>query len=245
MTAELHALVAPSTEERVAALPWATIHEELDARGVARAPALLSAVECRGLIGLYDEAALFRSRIVMSRHGFGRGEYQYFEHPLPDLVTRLRAATYLELAPIANAWAERMHLERRFPPALEALHAECRAAGQNRPTPLLLKYGADDYNCLHQDLYGEVVFPLQLAVLLSEPGKDFAGGEVVLTEQRPRMQSRVEVVPLERGDAMIFASHQRPVEGTRGSYRVQMRHGVSRIRRGERYAMGIIFHDAT
>ena len=245
MSAELQAVGARSIEERIAAIPWEQVHTDLDARGFACVPRLLGAAECRGLIALYDDPARFRSRVVMNRHGFGSGEYQYFDHPLPDLVARLRAAAYPVLWPIANAWAERMRVERRFPATLEALHAECRGAGQVRPTPLLLRYGAGDYNCLHQDLYGEVVFPLQLAVLLSQPDADFTGGEVVLTEQRPRMQSRVEVVPLERGDAVIFASRHRPIEGTRSSYRVQMRHGVSRVRSGHRFALGIIFHDAT
>jgi hypothetical protein len=180
----------------------------------------------------------------MARHGIGRGEYQYFDAPVPDLVARLRGSAYPHLAPVANAWAERMGQERRFPATLSELEAECRAAGQTRPTPLLLKYGEGDYNCLHQDLYGAIVFPLQVAVLLSEPGEDFTGGELVLTEQRPRMQSRAEVVPLARGDAVIFAVNHPPIDGTRGSYRVTMRHGVSRVRRGERYTMGIIFHDA-
>ena len=231
-------------EERVGALPWDELTAELDRRGWATIPQLLTADGCRDLVALYDDPARFRSRVVMARHNFGRGEYQYFAHPLPDPVARLRAAAYPPLVPIASSWAERLGQERRFPPTLEALQAECRAAGQDKPTPLLLKYGPDDYNCLHQDLYGEMVFPLQLAILLSEPGSDFTGGELVLTEQRPRMQSRVEVVPLARGDAVIFAVNHRPVAGTRGDYRVTMRHGVSRVRGGARFTLGIIFHDA-
>jgi hypothetical protein len=238
-------LSTPSISERVVAVEWPRIHAELDARGFAVARALLNPEECGELVALYDEPERFRSRVVMARHGFGRGEYRYFDHPLPNVVRQIRAAVYPRLVPVANAWGERMRLERHFPATLDAFHAECRAAGQTRPTPLLLKYGHDDYNCLHQDLYGDVAFPLQLAVLLSRPGEDFDGGELVLTEQRPRMQSRVEVVPLERGDAVVFAVHHRPVQGTRGSYRVNMRHGVSRVRRGQRFTAGIIFHDAT
>ncbi|HKU44253.1 MAG TPA: 2OG-Fe(II) oxygenase [Polyangiales bacterium] len=229
---------------RIGALPWADLAGELAARGCARIPELLSAEQCGSLIELYDQPERFRSKIVMSRHGFGRGEYQYFDHPLPPLVAAARAAAYPQLVPIANAWAEQLGQERRFPDELEAFHASCHAAGQTRPTPLLLRYGPGDYNCLHQDVYGELLFPLQLAVLLSEPGADFSGGEFVLTEQRPRMQSRVEVVPLARGDAVIFAVQHRPVLGTKGYYRVNMRHGVSRIRSGSRYTLGVIFHDA-
>ena len=188
---------------------------------------------------------MFRSRVVMARHGFGRGEYQYFALPLPETVAQLRAASYPQLVPIANAWAERLQQAREWPATLAALHEQCRALGQVRPTPLLLKYGPDDYNCMHQDLYGELVFPLQLAVLLSEPGEDFSGGEFILTEQRPRMQSRAEVVPLRRGTGVVFAVQQRPVSGVRGNYRVNMRHGVSRVRSGERFTLGVIFHDAT
>jgi hypothetical protein len=229
---------------RVAEQDWEGLGRDLDQRGCATVAGLLDERECRDLVALYDDAARFRSKVVMGRHGFGRGEYQYFDDPLPDLVVRLRAAAYPHLAPIANAWAERLGQERRFPDTLGELHAQCAAAGQTRPTPLLLKYGPDDYNCLHQDLYGEIAFPLQLAVLLSEPETDFLGGEFVLTEQRPRMQSRVEVVPLRRGDAVLFPVHHRPVAGTRGSYRVTMRHGVSRIRRGSRFTLGVIFHQA-
>ncbi len=234
-----------SAELRVDALPWERLACDLDVSGFACTGPLLSRGECHALSSLWNEEARFRSRVVMARHGFGRGEYRYFAEPLPELVARLREVTYPRLAPIANAWAERLREERRFPATLTELGRECRAAGQTRPTPLLLRYGTDDYNCLHQDLYGEVVFPLQLAVLLGEPNEDFEGGEFVLTEQRPRKQSRVEVVPLRRGQAVLFAVHHRPVEGTRGSYRVNMRHGVSRIRSGERFTLGIIFHDAT
>jgi hypothetical protein len=231
-------------EQRVAALGEAAWLAELDVRGFACVKNLLSATECTALTALYDQPNLFRSRVVMSRHGYGRGEYQYFDHPLPNTVLQLRAAAYPHLVPVANAWHERMKSEQRFPATLDELHAQCRALGQTRPTPLLLKYAADDYNCLHQDLYGEMVFPLQLAVLLSAPGADFEGGEFLLTEQRPRMQSRAEVVPLQRGDAVVFAVRHRPVDGTRGSYRVNMRHGVSRVRSGQRFTLGVIFHDA-
>ena len=229
---------------RLSAYDWAGIAKDLDTRGYAMLEALLSPTECVALTGLYTDDKRFRNRVVMARHGFGRGEYRYFAYPLPEQVDDLRAAAYPLLAPIANRWNTSMGVDVRYP----ATHAEfierCHAAGQQRPTPLLLRYGADDYNCLHQDLYGEHVFPLQLAILLSEPGRDFDGGEFVLTEQRPRMQSRAEVVPLRRGDAVVFAVHQRPVQGTRGSYRVNLRHGVSRVRRGHRHTLGIIFHDA-
>lgn len=230
---------------RLRAYDWASVAEDLDAHGCAMLEALLSPLECAALASLYADDERFRNRVVMARHGFGRGEYRYFSYPLPELVAGLRTAVYPQLAPIANRWNASMGLAVRYP----ATHAEfierCHAAGQQRPTPLLLQYGADDYNCLHQDLYGEHVFPLQVAVLLSEPGRDFNGGEFVLTEQRPRMQSRAEVVPLRQGDAVVFAVHQRPVQGTRGSYRVNLRHGVSRVRRGRRHTLGIIFHDAT
>ena len=206
---------------------------------------LLTAAECDSVSTLYSIDDLFRSRVVMGRHGFGRGEYKYFGYPLPGFVAGLRKAIYPRLAPIANRWNEAMGIDTRFP----AKHAEfierCHAAGQLRPTPLLLQYGPDDYNCLHQDLYGEHVFPLQVAILLSEPMRDFTGGEFVITEQRPRMQSRPEVVPLRQGDAVVFAVHHRPVQGTRGVYRVNLRHGVSRVRSGHRHTLGIIFHDAT
>ena len=207
-------------------------------------PGLLDAGECAEIAGLYDDDSNFRSTVIMARHGFGRGEYRYFAYPLPDPLTALRTGLYARLAPIANRWHERMGLARRFPGRHADFLAECHADGQTRPTPLLLRYGPGDYNCLHQDLYGDHVFPLQVAVLLSAPGADFTGGEFVLTEQRPRMQSRAEVVPLKLGDAVVFAVNQRPVAGTRGDYRVTMRHGVSRIRDGLRNTLGIIFHDA-
>jgi hypothetical protein len=229
---------------RVAEVPWPRLRDELDARGFATLPGLLTESQCAQLVALYGEPQRFRSRVVMARHGYGRGEYQYFTDPLPALVTALREAAYEPLVPLANTWHERMRDSQRFPNTLAALHAECAALGQVRPTPLLLKYGPDDYNCLHQDLYGDLAFPVQLAVLLSEPGQDFEGGEFVLTEQRPRMQSRVEVVPLRRGDAVVFAVHRRPVAGARGDYRVNMRHGVSRVLRGARYTLGVIFHQA-
>jgi hypothetical protein len=238
------ALGARTIGERVAALAWPTLHSALDARGFVTLPRLLTPDECSEQVALYAESARFRSRVVMARHGYGRGEYQYFADPLPPLVTALREAVYEPLVPLANGWQERLREPGRFPATLAALHAECRELGQVRPTPLLLKYGPDDYNCLHQDLYGDLAFPLQLAVLLSEPSEDFAGGEFVLTEQRPRMQSRVEVVPLRRGDAVVFAVHRRPVVGTRGDYRVTMRHGVSRVLHGARYTLGVIFHQA-
>jgi len=223
---------------------WSRVGRELDDYGCAVLEGLLSPGACRGLAELYDDTSRFRSRVVMARHGFGRGEYQYFRYPLPEAVVRLRTTAYTHLAPIANRWNEAMGLEARYPAEHAAYLARCHAAGQAKATPLLLRYVAGDYNCLHQDLYGEHVFPLQLAVLLSEPGKDFTGGEFVMTEQRPRMQSRAEVVPLRQGDGVVFAVHHRPVRGTRGAYRVTLRHGVSRIRSGRRLTLGIIFHDA-
>ncbi|RKH47431.1 2OG-Fe(II) oxygenase [Corallococcus sicarius] len=230
--------------ERVRAVGWDAVARELDARGCAVVDGLLTAGECEALALLYDVEDAFRSRVVMARHGFGRGEYQYFEYPLPEAVSELRTALYPCLAPIANRWNTAMGIDVRYPDAHADFLARCHEAGQVRPTPLLLRYGVDDYNCLHQDLYGEHVFPLQVAVLLSEPGRDFTGGEFVLTEQRPRMQSRPEVVPLRQGDAVVFAVHHRPVQGTRGTYRVNLRHGVSRVRSGQRHTAGIIFHDA-
>ena len=237
---------APSDdiETRVAAIDWTRVATDLDANGVAPIERLLAADECAALATLYEDDDRFRSTIVMARHGFGRGEYKYFAYPLPDIVAALRPALYAPLAPIANRWNEAMGIDVRYPATHAAFIKRCHAAGQTRPTPLLLKYGAGDYNCLHQDLYGEHVFPLQVVILLSEPGKDFTGGEFVLTEQRPRMQSRAEVVPLKRGDAAVFAVHHRPVKGTRGFYRVTMRHGVSALRSGHRQTAGIIFHDA-
>ena len=224
---------------------WLDVASRLDARGCAVLPALVSPAACRELAGLYEEDGRFRSRVIMSRHGFGQGEYRYFTYPLPPLVAQLRASLYPHLAPIANEWSRRLGDDRRYPASLEAFLKGCHAAGQVKPTPLLLQYGPEDYNCLHQDLYGEWVFPLQLTVLLSQPGRDFTGGEFVLTEQRPRMQSRVEVVPLGQGDAVVFAVHHRPVRGTRGDYRVNLRHGVSRVHSGRRHTLGVIFHDAS
>ena len=218
--------------------------EDLNRFGCATLPGLLSAEDCAALAAMYPETAPFRSHIHMARHGFGRGEYKYFAYPLPDRVAHLRQALYPRLVDIANDWNARMGLEIRFPADHEDYLAQCHAAGQVRPTPLLLEYGAGDFNCLHQDVYGDLLFPLQVAVLLSRPGMDFEGGEFVLTEQRPRMQSRAEVVPLTQGDAVVFAVRNRPVRGTRGDYRVTMRHGVSRIRRGTRHTLGVIFHDA-
>ena len=235
---------APDIGARVVAIDWAQAAGDLDAEGCAVLNGLLSAEECRALAALYADDSRFRSRIVMGRHGFGRGEYKYFSYPLPDLIVELRPALYANLYGIANRWNEAMEIDIRYPQSHDSFLKRCHAAGQTRPTPLLLQYGPSDYNCLHQDLYGEHVFPLQVAILLSEPGRDFTGGEFVLTEQRPRMQSRAEVVPLRQGDAVAFAVHFRPVQGTRGFYRVNMRHGVSRIRSGHRHTMGMIFHDA-
>jgi hypothetical protein len=225
-------------------IDWDRAAAELDAYGCAMLPALLDAAECVEYAHAYAQEALFRSRVVMERHGFGRGEYKYFSYPLAPGLAALRSELYPPLARIANRWQAALGLDQRYPPELAQYLARCHAAGQARPTPLLLQYGPGDYNCLHQDLYGEHVFPLQVAVLLSRPGSDFTGGEFVLTEQRPRMQSRAEVVPLTQGDAVVFPVHTRPVNGARGVYRVNMRHGVSRIRSGSRHTLGIIFHDA-
>jgi hypothetical protein len=231
--------------DRVGAVDWPRVAVDLDAQGWAVLPRLLTPPECGELAGLYEaDDGRFRSRVVMARHGFGRGEYQYFAYPLPEIVAALRGALYAPLAPLANRWNEAMGIGVRYPGAHADFLARCHEAGQTRPTPLLLRYGAGDHNCLHQDLYGEHVFPLQVAVLLSEPGEDFTGGEFVLTEQRPRMQSRPSVVPLRRGDAVVFAVHHRPVRGTRGFYRTVLRHGVSTLRSGHRHTVGIIFHDA-
>jgi uncharacterized protein len=233
----------PDIPERVAALDWPGLAAALDAHGCARTGPLLTPQQCSALSDLYGAEALFRSRIVMARHGFGSGEYKYFAYPLPEIVAALRAALYPPLAVIANRWNEAMGIAVRYPADHAAYLARCHAADQTRPTPLLLQYGPGDYNCLHQDVYGEHVFPLQAAFLLSRPHDDFAGGEFVLTEQRPRMQSRAEVVPLEQGEAVIFPVRYRPVQGTRGVYRVNMRHGVSRLRSGTRHTLGVIFHD--
>jgi hypothetical protein len=233
-----------SPDVAVAALDWTRLGEELDAHGCAVLRDLLSENECAELAASYADDTLFRSRIVMARHGFGRGEYKYFADPLPELVAGLRAALYPPLAAIANRWNAALGLDARYPAEHGEFLARCHAAGQTKPTPLLLQYGQGDYNCLHQDLYGEHVFPLQVAFLLSEPGRDFTGGEFVLTEQRPRMQSRAEVVPLGRGDGVVSPVHHRPVEGSRGAYRVNLRHGVSRVRSGRRHTLGVIFHDA-
>jgi len=223
---------------------WPRVLQQLDAQGHAMLPGLLTPDACDRVASLYDRPALFRSKVTMARHGFGRGEYQYFAYPLPAPVGELREALYPRLAPLANRWNESMGIEARYPERHADFLERCHRAGQLRPTPLLLRYGAGDYNCLHQDLYGEHVFPLQVAILLSAPGRDFTGGEFVLTEQRPRMQSRAEVVPLTQGEGVIFAVSQRPVKGARGTYRVTMRHGVSRLRSGERHTLGVIFHDA-
>ncbi len=231
--------------ERVAALDWPRITEEVDNQGYGLTGPLLTEAECRALAAGYDDAGLYRSTVVMKRHGFGSGEYRYFRYPLPGLVEALRQAAYPRLAPLANRWMEVTGQSQRYPAQLSDFLAACHAAGQERPTPLVLRYGAGDYNCLHQDLYGPLAFPLQIALLLDRPGVDFAGGEFVLTEQRPRMQSRAEVVPLARGEAVIFAVNERPVQGSRGPYRVKLRHGVSRLRRGRRHTLGVIFHDAT
>jgi hypothetical protein len=230
---------------RVAALDWAALTSELDLHSCARIPALLSAAECGTIAEMYANDARFRSRVVMSRHGFGRGEYKYFAYPLPPVVEGLRESLYPRLAPVANRWYESMGIDVRFPADHAAFLGRCHAAGQARPTPLLLRYGPGDFNCLHQDVYGEHVFPLQVTMLLNEPGVDFTGGEFVLTEQRPRMQSRAEVVPLRQGDGVVFPVRHRPVRGGRGTYRVNLKHGVSRVRSGGRHTLGIIFHDAS
>jgi hypothetical protein len=231
-------------DTRVNGYDWTTIAEHLDAHGWARFPDLLTAPEADGVARLYKDDSMFRSRVVMARHGFGRGEYKYFKYPLPDQVAELRTALYPRLVPIANRWNAAMGIDVRYPDAHADFIERCHRAGQSRPTPLLLKYGEGDFNALHQDVYGEHVFPLQVMFLLSELEKDFTGGEFVLTEQRPRMQSRAEVVPLGRGDGVVWAVRNRPVQGARGSYRVNMRHGVSRIRSGHRQTLGVIFHDA-
>ena len=229
---------------RVNTIDWQRISKELDAQGNAILPRILSLEECQAIAGLYLNDSLFRSSVVMGRHGFGRGEYKYFSYPLPEIIQELRTALYSRLAPVANSWNAAMNIDVRYPERHTDFVQRCHDAGQLRPTPLLLQYSEGDYNCLHQDLYGEHVFPIQVAILLSEPDRDFTGGEFVLTEQRPRMQSRPEVVPLRQGDAVVFAVYHRPVQGTRGTYRVNLRHSVSRLRSGQRHTVGIIFHDA-
>lgn len=235
---------AEGVAERMQAVNWPQLEAALDARGSAVLEQLIGPEDCRGLAALYPDEGPFRSRVVMARHGFGRGEYKYFNYPLPQLIAELRGALYSRLVPIANRWNGAMGIPVTFPNAHTDFLARCHAAGQRKPTPLLLQYEPDDYNCLHQDVYGDQVFPLQVTVLLSEPGRDFTGGEFVMTEQRPRMQSRAEVVALRQGDAVIFAVRHRPVQGSRGVYRVNLRHGVSRVRSGRRHTLGIIFHDA-
>jgi hypothetical protein len=236
--------IAQDTAGRAATIDWKGVSEGLDAQGNAVIDGLITPADCWSLAALYARDDLFRSRVVMARHGFGRGEYKYLEYPLPGLVSRLRSALYPHLATVANRWNAAMGIDVAFPGEHAEFIGRCHAAGQVRPTPLLLRYGVGDYNCLHQDLYGEHVFPLQLTILLSDPARDFTGGEFVVTEQRPRMQSRAEVVPLQQGDAVVFAVQHRPVQGARGVYRVNLRHGVSRVRSGHRHALGIIFHDA-
>ncbi|NRP86975.1 hypothetical protein GFPCMMHI_02886 [Ensifer adhaerens] len=233
-----------SAEARVAAYDWKALAGELDSFGCAVLTKLLVPEECRAIAGLYPDESHFRSHVVMARHGFGKGEYRYFRYPLPDLLGGLRTVLYPHLADVANEWNVRMGIDERYPDEHASFLKQCHAAGQVRPTPLLLQYVPGDFNCLHQDLYGDLAFPIQVAILLSEPGRDFTGGEFALTEQRPRMQSRVEVVPLRQGDAVAFAVHNRPVRGSKGNYRVNLRHGVSRVRSGMRLTVGIIFHDA-
>jgi hypothetical protein len=237
-------ITSTDNTDRVNALDWPRISQDLDTQGSAILERLIPSDECRAVVAMYPQDDLFRSRVVMARHGFGRGEYKYFAYPLPQIVAELRTELYPRLAPIADKWNTRMGIEIQYPESHAEFIKRCHNAGQNKSTPLLLQYASGDYNCLHQDLYGEHVFPIQVAILLSEPVKDFIGGEFVLTEQRPRMQSRPEVVPLRQGDAVAFAVHHRPVQGTRGFYRVNLRHGVSRIRSGHRHTVGIIFHDA-
>lgn len=238
------AAIGSPIDARVQAIDWTRVAADLDTWGWAMLDGMLAPVECNMISGLYEGGGRFRSHILMARHGFGRGEYKYFAYPLPEIVADLRTAIYPRLAPIADRWNESMGIPVRYPATHNEFLARCHATGQTRPTPLLLQYGPGDYNALHQDVYGEQVFPFQVAFLLSEPGRDFTGGEFVLTEQRPRMQSRAEVVPLRQGDGVIFAVSHRPVQGTRGTYRVNLRHGVSRIRSGHRHTVGVIFHDA-
>jgi len=233
-----------SVHQRVAGLNWPLIANTLHADGVAPLGSLLTPGECAALIGLYARPALFRSKVIMARHGFGRGEYQYFAYPLPDPIQQLRAALYPPLAAVANAWSERLKSDLRYPATLSEMLARCHAAGQTRPTPLMLSYREGDYNCLHQDLYGPLAFPLQAVILLSDPDRDFEGGEFVLVEQRPRMQSRPRVIRLRQGEAVAFAVNHRPVHGSKGDYRVALRHGVSIVTSGRRMTAGLIFHDA-
>jgi len=248
VSAPSHLVVATSASQsiadRIEGFDWQAISDGLDVRGNAMIERLLTPDECLSLVALYSDESLFRSRVVMERHGFGRGEYKYFSYPLPKIMSELRSAVYLRLAPTANRWNEAMGVAARYPATHPDYLVKCHAAGQARPTPLLLKYGPEDYNCLHQDLYGAHVFPLQVAILLSEPDTDFSGGEFVITEQRPRMQSRPEVIALRQGDAVILAVQHRPAQGKRGVYRVNLRHGVSRVRAGLRLTAGVIFHDA-
>jgi len=243
-SAAIPASAVTTAEARVSVYDWLALTAELDSYGCAVLSKLLSPDECRYIAALYPDGSLFRSHIHMARHGFGKGEYRYFKYPLPELIGGLRTALYPTLAGVANAWNERMRVDERYPEDYASFLKQCHAAGQVRPTPLLLQYVPGDFNCLHQDLYGDLAFPIQVAILLSEPGRDFTGGEFVLTEQRPRMQSRAEVVPLRQGDAIAFAVHNRPVQGAKGNYRVNLRHGVSRVRSGMRHTVGIIFHDA-
>ena len=236
--------VVKSAEQRLASYDWSAFSDEMNNFGCAILKGVLTPDECRDLAALYPQEQHFRSHIHMARHGFGKGEYRYFKYPLPELLGGLRTALWPKLADVANSWNERMAIDQRYPEAHADFLRQCHEAGQKRPTPLLLQYVTGDFNCLHQDLYGDLAFPIQVAFLLSEPGRDFTGGELVLTEQRPRMQSRAEVVPLMQGDAVAFAVHNRPVQGSRGNYRVNLRHGVSRLRSGQRHTVGIIFHDA-
>jgi hypothetical protein len=233
-----------SARDRVSGFDWQAIESGLQEHGCAVLGQLLSNSECSELVATYDSETAFRSRVIMARHGFGKGEYKYYKYPLPEMISQVRTALYPHLVKVANNWEKALRREREFPSSHDIYLRQCHKAGQGLPTPLILKYGEGDYNCLHRDLYGEMVFPLQVTVLLSAPGKEFTGGDFVLTEQRPRMQSRVEVVPLQQGQAVVFAVNERPVRGTRGVYRVAMRHGVSRIRSGQRFTLGIIFHDA-
>ncbi len=246
MTAKrTHNVSSVAVDDRVDEFDWPQVNQHLNAHGWALLPKLLTPAECVEIAGLYNSDRHFRSHVIMARHGFGRGEYKYFSYPLPDTIADLRTTLYPRLRTIANEWNAAMGIDVRFPVTHAEFIKRCHQAGQTRPTPLLLQYGEEDFNALHQDVYGEHVFPLQVAILLSDPESDFAGGEFVLTEQRPRMQSRAEVVPLRRGDGVIFAVRHRPVHGTRGVYRVNLRHGVSRLRSGHRHTVGVIFHDAT